>query len=196
MCGIFGHISNRKLEISHNLMPRRGPDGWGCEHRSDSGYELTFFHSRLQIIGLGEQGKQPMTLPDGSLLVFNGEIYNYRELREELEREKGCEFTTRTDTEVLLMALRHWPLKDVLDKVNGIFAFGFYDAPAHRLIVARDHLGVKPVYFHADGNSFSFSSEIKAMFACGVAEPRLNETCLGEYFANGWICEQIGRAHV
>ncbi len=147
MCGILGFSSRRTIEVRQNLMPERGPDGWGTISRAVGEVHVTFFHSRLQIIGLGDQGRQPFELDPGYMLVYNGEIYNYREIRKALARECGCAFATETDTEVLYRALHTWPLEKVLHELNGIFAFGFLDSRAKRLIVVRDHMGVKPLYW-------------------------------------------------
>lgn len=190
MCGILGFSSRRTIEVRQNLMPERGPDGWGTISRAVGEVHVTLFHSRLQIIGLGDQGRQPFELDPGYMLVYNGEIYNYREIRKALARECGCAFVTETDTEVLYRALRTWPLEKVLHELNGIFAFGFLDSRAKRLIVVRDHMGVKPLYWClTKEGGFAFSSEIEPLERLGLVCLRLRRDVLGEYFAQGWVCE-------
>ena len=135
MCCIFCAFSKNKVVIDKNISPLRGPDDWGVSYNVVGEKYLTLFQSRLSIIGLGEQGHQPYCKRDSAVLVFNGEIYNYQKLRGELERTHNICFDTSTDTEVLYEALAHWSLSDVLEKLNGIFAFSYYDVAKHELIV-------------------------------------------------------------
>ncbi len=150
---------------------------------------LTLFQSRLSIIGLGKQGHQPFEKHPGKVLTYNGEIYNFKDLREELRQGHGVDFSTQTDTEVLYEALICWGWRRTLEKVNGIFAFSFYDADQQTIVLVRDHLGVKPIYYSFADNVMTWSSEAKTFFALGLVSPVLNKPLLGEYFANGWIYE-------
>ncbi len=173
MCGIAGLISdqaiaqkrldNMSLAISH-----RGPDDLG----QWSGDGVVFLHRRLSIIDLNT-GHQPMSLADGSLVVtFNGEIYNYPELRAELEA-KGRKFETQSDTEVLLH------LYDVegpsfVARLRGMFAFALLDRKAGQIMLARDHLGQKPLFYCQTDTEFAFASEIKALFAADVVPAKID----------------------
>lgn len=140
-------------------LAHRGPDGEGY-YNADG---IALGHRRLSVIDL-ETGQQPMTTSDGRYtIVFNGEIYNFRELRKELEA-RGARFRTRSDTEVLLEAYAAWG-KDALPKLRGMFAFAIWDAKERLLFLVRDRLGLKSVYFAQAGNSLIFASEIKGLLA-------------------------------
>lgn len=169
MCGICG-IVDTKLKIDQQtikkmmqLMKHRGPDDDGMllEGRIGLG------HVRLSIIDLSEKGHQPMANDDETLwIVYNGEIYNYIELREELKGH-GMKFRSKSDTEVLLKAYEVWG-NDCLPKLNGMFAFVIYDKNSNKLFGARDRFGIKPFYFHESSDRFIFSSEIKPILSTGI----------------------------
>jgi asparagine synthase (glutamine-hydrolysing) len=164
MCGISGIFNRNGVPIDRATLDRmttsirhRGPDGHGCF--VDGGIGLG--HRRLSIIDLGG-GTQPMVNEDGSIqLIFNGEIYNFVELRSELEA-LGHRFKTRSDTEVIIHGYEQWGA-DCTKRFNGIFAFALWDKTNRELFLARDHLGVKPLYYTAIGDRFLFASEIKAL---------------------------------
>lgn len=148
----------------NDRMAARGPDGSGL-WLSDDG-RIGFAHRRLAIIDLTERGAQPMTSADGALVItFNGEIYNYRALREELER-KGYSFRTESDTEVLLQLYADCG-PAMVERLRGMFAFGLWDATRQRLLLARDPLGIKPLYYADDGWTLRFASQAKALLAGG-----------------------------
>lgn len=169
MCGIAGIFSARGIEDSHrewvkrmnSLQRHRGPDDEGFY----ADKTCVLGHRRLSIIDLSEMGHQPFVSDDGRYqLVYNGEIYNYLELRKELQG-LGWEFKSRTDTEVLLKAYLHYG-RDCLHKFNGMFAFALYDSVEETLFLARDRIGVKPLYYSQEGSVLFFASEIKAL--CGI----------------------------
>jgi asparagine synthase (glutamine-hydrolysing) len=185
MCGIYGEVSFRPggvdrelLHMATEAVRHRGPDGFGylgwepdggrttpCrEARKIPGIPLVAFgHRRLSIIDLSEAASQPMGTPEGDLwITYNGEIYNYIELREGLAA-KGHVFHTSSDTEVILHAYREWG-EECLHRFNGMWAFGLLDLQTKRLFCARDRMGVKPFYYHCDGKRFLFGSEIKQFF--------------------------------
>jgi asparagine synthase (glutamine-hydrolysing) len=176
MCGIAGicHIDGNKadsylLQRMTESVRHRGPDGSGA-FLSDN---VAFGHRRLSIIDL-EGGSQPISNEDGSVhVVFNGEIYNFIELREEL-KSKGHNFRTRSDTEVIVHGYEEWGLSCV-QRFNGIFAFALWDARQQQLMLARDHLGVKPLYYHFRDGRLLFASEIKAILE---AQDCPREVCL------------------
>lgn len=161
MCGIFGvaggHISGIDKEYISDLLAHRGPDG----HNNYSTGNIFLAHSRLSIIDVAG-GSQPMTNEVESLIITqNGEIYNYRELRQELE-QKGVTFRTSSDTEVLLQSYALWG-KDCLKRIRGMFAFAIADLTKNTLFLARDHFGIKPLVYSFSGKHFSFASEIQAL---------------------------------
>ncbi|MGQ0812307.1 MAG: asparagine synthase (glutamine-hydrolyzing) [Nitrospiraceae bacterium] len=142
-------------QLSRTLAPF---DGIGTSDR----YTIGFGHRRLAILDLSERGRQPMATEDGRYwVVYNGEIYNYRELRDEL-RGRGCEFRSESDTEVLLNAYKTWG-PQCLERFNGMFAFALWDGVVHQLFCARDRFGEKPFYYLWDGKCFAFASEIKGL---------------------------------
>ncbi len=174
MCGIAGIFAyldvappadRGELARMNARMAARGPDGSGDWISSDG--RVGFAHRRLAIIDLSERGAQPMRSADGAFTItFNGEIYNYRELRTELER-KGRTFRTETDTEVLLQLYAdRGPA--MVESLRGMFAFGLWDALAGTLLLARDPLGIKPLYYSDDGWTLRFASQAKALLAGGA----------------------------
>src|SRR5471030_246948 len=173
MCGIAGifayldvapSVDRGELSRMNARMALRGPDGSGDWVSSDG--RVVFTHRRLAIIDLSERGAQPMHSADGQLSnTFNGEIYNYRALRAELEA-KGYTFRTETDTEVLLQLYAdRGPA--MVEPLRGMFAFGLWDHRARKLLLARDPLGIKPLYYADDGWTVRFASQAKALLAGG-----------------------------
>jgi asparagine synthase (glutamine-hydrolysing) len=189
MCGIFGYIGTNILKIEKNILPHRGPDDWGVINCKHDNKRITFFQSRLSIIGLGLQGHQPFQKYTGKILIFNGEIYNYLDIKEKLINECNIVFNTNTDTEVIYEAIINWGINRALKIINGMFAFAFYDINSEDIVIARDHLGIKPVYYSLTDDNFIFSSEVKSFFELELRNAELNKDYLGEYFANGWIYE-------
>ena len=175
MCGIVGFVGARADmdEILQAMMDRivhRGPDGEG---RFVDG-QVALGHRRLSIIDL-EGGKQPMFNEDGSLVVvFNGEVYNFQELREQL-LAAGHTFATRSDTEVLLHGYEEWG-KELLDRLRGMFTFALWDSRAKTLLLARDHFGIKPLYYYQnpETGTLMFGSEIKSFLAHPEFQKELN----------------------
>lgn len=178
MCG-FNGFTYRDAELlrrMHRLTHHRGPDDEGFFEQE----EISLAHNRLAIIDLSSAGRQPMQSPDGRFtLVFNGEIYNYRELRQELEG-LGESFSTHTDTEVLLRVLIRFGKKG-LPKLNGIFACALWDTQEKRLLLVRDPMGVKPLYYREEDGRLWFSSELKSLVKVGRGKPPLDPIALGLY---------------
>ncbi|HTB39199.1 MAG TPA: asparagine synthase (glutamine-hydrolyzing) [Reyranella sp.] len=174
MCGIAGILAYRnvapavdraELARMNDRMAARGPDGSGIWIAADR--RIGFAHRRLAIIDLSERGAQPMASADGALTItFNGEIYNYRALRAELEA-KGYAFRTESDTEVLLQLYADCG-PAMVNQLRGMFAFALWDAPRRRLLLARDPLGIKPLYYADDGWTLRFASQAKALLAGGA----------------------------
>jgi len=184
MCGICGiHFSDRERPVDHGVIARmtdslrhRGPDDEGLYVDGN----LALGHRRLSIIDLSARGHQPMASADRRYwIVFNGEIYNYRELRSELERD-GATFDSCTDTEVLLRLYeRHGD--ECVSRLVGMFAFAIWDSMERRLFAARDHFGIKPFYYASAGGGFVFASEIKALFQTGILRPETDGRGLADY---------------
>jgi asparagine synthase (glutamine-hydrolysing) len=188
MCGICGILNFKGASVDGEVLDRmtsilqhRGPDGSG-RYLSDG---IALGHRRLSIIDISG-GSQPMTNEDQSLhLVFNGEIYNFIELREELV-QKGHTFQTRSDTEVILHGYEEWGL-DCVNRFNGIFAFGLWDRNRKRLFLARDHLGVKPLYYAIVDNRLLFASEIKSLLMDPGCPKEVDIKALGELFTLRYV---------
>jgi asparagine synthase (glutamine-hydrolysing) len=173
MCGIAGIIQAGPSSFDPALIPsfsgslaHRGPDGEGS-WMNDSG-EVLFVHRRLSIIDLSSRANQPLHYLERYTVIHNGEIYNYPELREEL-KSKGYVFESRSDTEVIAAAYDHWNA-ECTDHFDGMFAFAIWDEKEKKLFAARDRFGEKPFFFHYDGLRFYFASEMKALWAAGVAK--------------------------
>lgn len=182
MCGILG-IFSRSSATSRSLteqdaarLHHRGPDGQGIF----SDINISLGHTRLSILDLSELGRQPMTHRDGNLTItYNGEVYNYIEIREQL-RNKGETFTSNSDTEVILSAYRRWG-PSCLDRFRGMFAFGIWDKQRQALFLARDRCGEKPLYYWQDDKHFIFASELKALIPLLPSPPRLNTAAVDMY---------------
>ncbi len=188
MCGIAG-IYNlngqgadiEKAERMIEIIKHRGPDDRGFYAREN----IALGQCRLSILDLSPRGHQPMTNEDKSLwIVFNGEIYNYLELKAELKR-LGHDFRTNTDTEVILHAYEQWG-KDCLNKFNGMWAFAVWNEKKRELFCARDRFGVKPFYYFFDGNLFLFASEIKAILKCGI-KGEVNDDLVYDFLKFGML---------
>jgi asparagine synthase (glutamine-hydrolysing) len=161
----------------------RGPDAEGLYR--DSGVVLG--HRRLSIIDLSPAGRQPMSNEDASVwITFNGEIYNYRDLRLEL-LSAGHRFRSHTDTEVLLHGYEQWGIAGLLGRLRGMFAFALYDKKQRGLIMARDRLGIKPLYYHVAADFIAFASEVRALLRGGVVPARRDRTALAGFLIAGAV---------
>lgn len=184
MCGIVGIFNRNGAPVSPVILRRmadaiahRGPDSEGFFTESFIG----FGHRRLAIIDLSAAGHQPMQTPDGRYVItYNGEVYNYQEIRIALE-SRGWQFHSRTDTEVVLAAYATWGA-DCVQRFNGMFAFAIWDKTRQSLFLARDRYGIKPLYYAQQGSTFIFGSEIKALRCCPQCPTGLNKRGLVEYF--------------
>ena len=174
MCGIVGFSgSYDRADLSRmsDLVAHRGPDDSGLMLSSDGRVGLA--HRRLSIIDLSSLGHQPMATRNGRVhIVFNGEIYNFKELRASLERD-GFHFNGHSDTEVILNLYVKYGA-ELLDHLNGIFALAIFDQQSDTLLIARDHLGVKPLYYSEQEKGFVFASEMKAILRSGLVAPNLD----------------------
>lgn len=186
MCGITGIVSSgangavkgETLRCMTQVIAHRGPDDSGEEILQDGKVGLGF--RRLSIIDLSANGHQPMRdVLNRAMIVFNGEVYNYQELKRDLVA-KGYRFNSHTDTEVVLNAYLEWG-KECLERFNGMFAFAIWDMKALRLFIARDRFGIKPLYYARNGNYFSFASEIKSLFQVGDLSRELDPHAIWNY---------------
>jgi asparagine synthase (glutamine-hydrolysing) len=195
MCGIAGiisinpqHVSTERLKRMTDAIAHRGPDAEGFWLNENNTVGLG--HRRLAIIDLTENGQQPMHFSGREVekprysITYNGEIYNYLELKEEL-KQKGYLFRTQSDTEVILAAYDYWK-EACLQQFDGMFAFALWDEKEQTLFTARDRFGEKPFYYFFDGEQFLFASEMKALWAAGV-EKSINQTMLLNYIGLGWV---------
>ncbi len=194
MCGIAGIVSKRGRLSPSDLgalakamadrMPYRGPDDSGLWISPDGRCALS--HRRLSIIDLSSAGHQPMVSEDGQVAIaFNGEIYNFLEIRPELE-SKGDRFKTKSDTEVLLKALRRWDV-DALLKLDAMFGLGLYDANKHELIIARDLFGEKPLYYVDTEDYFAFASELHALTILPGFDSRIDLDTIATFFCLQYV---------
>ncbi|HEX8131695.1 MAG TPA: asparagine synthase (glutamine-hydrolyzing), partial [Pyrinomonadaceae bacterium] len=194
MCGIAGLViaQNNRAESDEAVarmtrtLARRGPDGVGLE-RWPQGAALG--HRRLAIFDLSEAGRQPMLSADGTTgIVFNGAIYNFRELRAELEA-RGCQFHSQTDTEVLVEGYREWGIDALVQRLHGMFAFGLWDERARKLFLVRDRLGVKPlVYASTSDGRLAFASNVRALRAAGMLG-EIDPASMVEYLEFGFVTD-------
>ncbi|MFH1005787.1 MAG: asparagine synthase (glutamine-hydrolyzing) [Bacteroidota bacterium] len=190
MCGIAGIFSSSPSEISFNRIKRmtdtlihRGPDGEGFYFSESK--NLAFGHRRLAIIDLSDAARQPMKYLSRYIITYNGEIYNYVELKEMLN-QYGYRFYTTSDTEVIL-AMYDFKKEKCLDFFDGMFAFSIYDKQEESLFCARDRFGEKPFYYHYEkSKSFVFASEMKALFAGGIKQ-KVNNKMLFNFLAYNYV---------
>ena len=188
MCGIAGYVGPQlpgrdRLEAASAALRHRGPDAQGVYTHTRDGQHVVLLHRRLAIIDLRDRSNQPFCF-DRGVLVFNGEIYNYVEVRRELQ-SRGHEFCTSGDTEVLAHALREWG-EDALDKLEGMWAFAWYDQRDGTLLLSRDRFGEKPLYLWRRDGGVYFASEVKGLAALTGEWPAVNENHLVRYLINGY----------
>ena len=195
MCGIVGFWDNSQQLNTDQLAPRvqrmsatllhRGPDDGGTWVDAEAGIALG--HRRLAIVDLSPEGHQPMVSADGRyVIVFNGEIYNFLELRRQLE-QLGHRFRGHSDTEVMLAAFSQWGLDAAVKSFNGMFAFALWDRKERVLHLGRDRLGEKPLYYSWLGQTFLFASELKALRAYPNFNPEINRNALALYLRHNYI---------
>lgn len=195
MCGIFG-IAGHKAQVSAQMLERaaqslvhRGPDDGGTITLRDDDCEIGLGSRRLAILDLSPLGHQPMNDPEtGNWIVYNGEIYNFQQVRTKLEQQ-GARFETHCDTEVILKAYARWG-ETCLDEFRGMFAFAVWDAAQHRLFLARDPMGIKPLYFYQSERYFLFSSEVRTLLGTGLVGRQIDPVGLAGYLTFGSVYAQ------
>lgn len=190
MCGICGFISKKQisydeLEIMNDLMYRRGPNDSGVEvYELHDGYSVGLAHRRLSIMDLSKLGHQPMHSVNKRVsVVFNGEIYNYKQIREELSEYP---FKSHCDTEVIIAAYLRWGIQCV-ERFNGMFAIALYDWEKNTLFLTRDRMGKKPLFYWIDGVNIVFASELKPIMACSYFKKKINRSVISRYLFHQYI---------
>ncbi len=191
MCGIAGIFNfngedkiKDQIEILTDAVTHRGPDDRGVWFNSSA--DLALGHRRLSILDTSENGHQPMSFDNERYwITLNGEVYNFLELRKELE-EKGCTFHTQTDTEVILAAYKVWGV-EMLDRFNGMWAFAIYDTFEKTIFLSRDRYGVKPLYYYLNKNQFFFSSEVQAIHKTLGYSIDLNKKVIEDIAQGGFL---------
>jgi asparagine synthase (glutamine-hydrolysing) len=195
MCGIFGYTTTKPgairegaLSQARRALAHRGPDDEGEILLTAGDVACGLAHRRLSIIDLSPAGHQPMSTEDGRFtLTYNGEVYNYADVRRELEA-LGDRFRSTSDTEVVLRAYARWG-RDSLRRLRGMFAFGIFDAEHRSLVLARDRLGIKPLYYVTHDGGVTFASEIRALLAAGAAPRKLSPWAVETFLAYGSVSE-------
>lgn len=194
MCGIAGVVnagpqSGAIIRAMTARLYHRGPDAGDVWIHPEQ--QLALGHRRLSILDLSSAGSQPMCSASGRYIIcYNGEIYNFHALRQELVK-LGYPFRSHSDTEVLLAGIEHWGLRKTLAKITGMFAFGLWDQKEKRLSLVRDRAGKKPLYYGWAGGCFVFASELKAIRSHPGFETDLDRNALGEYLRFGWVPEPL-----
>ena len=191
MCGIAGIVGTQGrggaeavVRRMTDALARRGPDGEGL----DAWPRAVLGHRRLAIFDLSEAGRQPMLAPDGRVgVTFNGAIYNFRELRTELEA-RGYAFRSQTDTEVLVHGYDAWGIDALVARLRGMFAFALWDEEAQKLFLVRDRLGIKPLVYAAGPGTLAFASTVRALRRAGLVG-ELDDAALAEYLEFGFITD-------
>jgi asparagine synthase (glutamine-hydrolysing) len=193
MCGIAGLAGHGTRPLAEQLaamaraLRHRGPDDDGIWIEDQ--LALGFAHTRLSIIDLSPAGHQPMTSAHGRYVIaFNGEIYNYRDLRRELEQDQGApDWIGQSDTEVLLAGFEHWGIEQTLRRTNGMFALAVWDTRTRQLTLARDRMGEKPLYFGWLGARFVFASELKALHGCDGWPADVDPAVAADFLRYGYV---------
>jgi asparagine synthase (glutamine-hydrolysing) len=193
MCGIAGVISSARSreQLERNAIAMadsiayRGPDDHGLWSDANAGIALT--HRRLSIVDLSPNGHQPMISADGRFIItYNGEIYNFQDLRPELEA-RGVKFRGHSDTEVMLEAFAHYGVETTVKRLIGMFTIGVWDRRDRVLMLVRDRLGIKPLYWAKFGELFLFGSELKALRACPGWTPRIDRPAVAAFMRHNYI---------
>ncbi|MEA2017428.1 MAG: asparagine synthase (glutamine-hydrolyzing) [Campylobacterota bacterium] len=192
MCGITGFIdfnkrsSKNTLENMTDVLHHRGPDDSGHSFFENDSFSLGMGHRRLSVLDLSTHGHQPMSF-ESLEIVYNGEVYNFQEIREELQ-QFSYSFDSDSDTEVILKAYHKWGIKAV-DKFNGMFAISIYDKVAKKIILIRDRTGIKPLYWYFKDDLFLFSSELKSFHEHKKFDKAISKDALALYLQYGYILE-------
>ncbi len=195
MCGIsgflnfnnnFSHYDLKKFSLSmSSTLERRGPDSFGIWVEKEK--KLTLSHRRLSIIDLNERSDQPMhSINERFVIVYNGEIYNYLEIKEKLIK-KNVKFKTDSDTEVILESISEFGLEDGIKQLEGMFSIAVWDKKLKNLFLIRDRIGIKPLFFYFDSKNFAFASEIKAFKKLPWLDFSIDKQALSSYVRLNYV---------
>lgn len=191
MCGIVGHLNHysqidrSEFDLIRDTLKHRGPDGAGTWISGNG--KIALGHRRLSFLDLSDDGAQPMSNETEKLwLTFNGEIYNYLELKKELLGH-GHVFKSNSDSEVLLHGYEEWGIDELLSKLIGMFAFGIWDDYEHKLVLARDRFGIKPLYYTHQNNSFLFGSELKAIVSSELISRQVDYSAVADFLCYRYV---------
>lgn len=192
MCGIFGIISKKniiktKFNQSLRLIKHRGPDNESSIFETLNSKNIALGHTRLSIIDLSEKANQPLSIGKYTI-IFNGEIYNYKTLKLKLEKE-GVVFKTESDTETIIQSYIKYGIKTTVKNLNGMFAFAILDRKKGKLILARDRIGIKPLYFFINSENFVFSSELKSIREISTNKFVIDINSIANYFFHKYVSE-------
>jgi asparagine synthase (glutamine-hydrolysing) len=191
MCGILGYlsysetISNQQFEQALDFIYHRGPDDWGVEFHKHN--ELNYYQGfrRLSILDLSSAGHQPMSF-ENLCITFNGEVYNFQEVREDLIK-LGYSFHSNTDTEVILKSIHQWGIDKAVSRFNGMFAIAIFNKQNNELTLVRDRLGIKPIYYYHENQTFIYSSEIKPIIQFDDIDKSIDSSSLHKYLSVGYV---------
>lgn len=192
MCGLTGFIDlskrllNKDIVLMNKAISHRGPDASNIYFTSNDRFNVGLGHQRLSIIDISDNANQPINFKQFSI-VFNGEIYNYKSIRNELI-ELGYTFQTSSDTEVVIISFAHWG-ESCIDKFHGMWAFVIYDKIEEKIFLCRDRIGVKPMFYYKTENTFAFCSEIKGLKRIITKELTICKSALSNYFNFGYISQ-------
>lgn len=191
MCGICGFISEKEittenLKNMNNTINYRGPDSEGIYFEETDGKKIGLAHKRLAIMDLSPLGHQPMFSEDKNIIViFNGEIYNFQEIKEDLEK-KGYKFRSTSDTEVIVKGYEEYGI-EIIEKLNGMFVIALYDKKDKELFLIRDRIGIKPLYFHIDEKDIIFASELKPILEYPYFKREIDKDSLSDFLHHSYI---------
>ena len=188
MCGIAGYIGNKKLNSFHinnafKYLYHRGPDSKGQKSLSLGALNVSFIHTRLSILDLNVRSEQPFSYKD-NYIIFNGELYNYLEVKDKLKK-LGYKFNTSGDTEVILAAYEYYG-KECVNYFEGMWSFAIYDHKNKEIFISRDRFGEKPLLFHYNGNELFFASESKTLISLMAGNTSINDYYIKNYLSNGF----------
>lgn len=192
MCGILAYISPKEPNLHQfkkalSTLDKRGPDNTSYIQKTSNGHYILLGHTRLKIIDLSDSANQPLKT-GGVYLAYNGEIYNYKVIRKTL-KNRGVEFHTQSDTEVLAKTYQHLGMERTLDSLMGMFAFCLLDSDLKQIHLVRDHCGIKPLYYWFDGESFVAASEVKALLPLLNRSPEIDERALAQFYYHRYVPE-------
>lgn len=187
MCGIAGIMSIKRIDNIDSRMSRmlsvmyhRGPDSGGKKIVDN---HLAFGHRRLAILDIDPRSDQPMISCNGNIFTYNGEVYNYKDIK----RKLIYKFNTESDTEVIMAGIEQHGIKWTLNECNGMFAFSYYDKESDKLYIARDRMGIKPLFYYISDGLFIYASEIKSILNSGLIKAEINENAIDEYLGNRYV---------